>query len=46
VARARRPRLVATVLMALAVLAGAAASTATITVTGHNGAKSVWESKP
>jgi uncharacterized membrane protein len=45
IAKVRRPRLVASVLMALAVLAGAAATTA-ITVTGHNGAKSVWESKP
>ena len=35
--------LVATVLAALAILAGAA-TTVSVTITGHNGAKSVWES--
>jgi len=42
VAVAKKPRLIATVLAALAILAGAA-TTVSVTITGHNGAKSVWE---
>jgi uncharacterized membrane protein len=39
---ARKPKVVATVLAALAILAGAM-TTVSVTITGHNGAKSVWE---
>jgi len=41
---ARKPKIVATALAALAILAGAA-TTASVTIAGHNGAKSVWETK-
>ena len=39
---ARKPKVVATVLASLAILAGAM-TTVSVTITGHNGAKSVWE---
>jgi len=39
----RKPRVLATTLAALAIIAGVV-STVSVTITGHNGAKSVWES--
>ena len=42
VAKVRKPKLLAAVLMVLA-LAGAVAATTSVTIAGHNGAKSVWE---
>ncbi len=44
IARVRRPKVLAAVLMVLAIGAGAAATTV-ITIAGHNGAKAVWEQK-
>jgi threonine/homoserine/homoserine lactone efflux protein len=41
-AKARKPRVIATVLMALAILLGAG-SAISVTRTGHSGAQSVWE---
>jgi uncharacterized membrane protein len=43
-AKVRRPKVLAAVLMVLAIGAGVAATTV-ITIAGHNGAKSVWEQK-
>jgi uncharacterized membrane protein len=44
VAKVRRPKVVSVVLMVLALGAGVAATTS-VTIAGHNGAKSVWEQK-
>jgi uncharacterized membrane protein len=43
-AKVRKPKVLAAVLMVLALGAGVAATTV-ITIAGHNGAKSVWEQK-
>jgi len=43
-AKVRKPKVIAALLMVLAIGAGVAATTV-ITIAGHNGAKSVWEQK-
>ena len=44
IAVVKRPKVIAIILSVLVVVSGIAA-TASVTVTGHSGAKSVWESK-